>query len=482
MGQARGTVPGLEQRIALRRRLAADALQERRGLLERPGLGVLGQRPQGRVRFRSSRTPGAARATPTSPCPPPPCRAEGGDAGVAAHSPSPPLGAERAGGEVGVCAAVHGGELSPYRRRRSQPVRGRAEHAPGRRRASTAILPPDAGAPRVTRVFSSAIRAAAAAARAGARGGAAPRGLAGRARHTRTAHPRRGPRSGWPPTAARPTSAMPRRPPAGSACTRWRRSTCWSSSPSCIRRGRRCPRCADSRARSGSRCPRASRTRHRPCSGPPRPSSPRSRHRASRARKTRPPSRAPWPAPAGSGGDCGGGGAGGPAAARAPGAGRTGDGGALAVWTRLKEWQESAPPPAPGHDPVPTAAARQRLAHLLGEGAEPRPEQADFASAACRRVRSRRGGGRAPRGAGRGRHRGRQDPRLHRAGEPLGRAQRGHGLALHVHAQPAAPDRPGARPALPGAQGQGREGGAAQGAARTTSACSTWRRRSAAAR
>ena len=67
----------------------------------------------------------------------------------------------------------------------------------------------------------------------------------------------------------------------------------------------------------------------------------------------------------------------------APGAGRTGDGGALAVWTRLKEWQESAPPPAPGHDPVPTAAARQRLAHLLGEGAEPRPEQADYASAAC---------------------------------------------------------------------------------------------------
>ena len=67
----------------------------------------------------------------------------------------------------------------------------------------------------------------------------------------------------------------------------------------------------------------------------------------------------------------------------APGAGRAGDGGALAVWTRLKEWQESAPPPAPGHDPVATAAARQRLALLLGEGAEPRPEQADFASAAC---------------------------------------------------------------------------------------------------
>ena len=67
----------------------------------------------------------------------------------------------------------------------------------------------------------------------------------------------------------------------------------------------------------------------------------------------------------------------------APGAGRAGDGGALAVWTRLKEWQESAPPPPPGHDPVPPAAARKRLALLLGDGAEPRPEQADFASAAC---------------------------------------------------------------------------------------------------
>ena len=67
----------------------------------------------------------------------------------------------------------------------------------------------------------------------------------------------------------------------------------------------------------------------------------------------------------------------------APGSGRAGDGGALAVWTRLKEWQESAPPPAPGHEPVAPAAARQRLALLLGDGAEPRPEQADYASAAC---------------------------------------------------------------------------------------------------
>ena len=67
----------------------------------------------------------------------------------------------------------------------------------------------------------------------------------------------------------------------------------------------------------------------------------------------------------------------------APGTSASGNAGALAVWTRLKEWQETAPPPAAGHDPVPPAAARKRLALLLGEGAEPRPEQADFASAAC---------------------------------------------------------------------------------------------------
>ena len=119
-----------------------------------------------------------------------------------------------------------------------------------------------------------------------------------------------------------------------------------------------------------------------PAQGGREPSSPRSRHRASRAKKTPLPSRdtmtrAGWlwgdavVAALAAGGRT------------APGAGRAGDGGALAVWARLKEWQESAPPPAPGHDPVATAAARQRLALLLGEGAEPRPEQADFASAAC---------------------------------------------------------------------------------------------------
>ena len=64
-------------------------------------------------------------------------------------------------------------------------------------------------------------------------------------------------------------------------------------------------------------------------------------------------------------------------------AGHADGSGALAVWTRLKEWQETAPPGAPSHHPVAPAEARRRLALLLGDAAEPRPEQADFASAAC---------------------------------------------------------------------------------------------------
>jgi len=54
---------------------------------------------------------------------------------------------------------------------------------------------------------------------------------------------------------------------------------------------------------------------------------------------------------------------------------------ALAVWNRLPEWQGEAPPPPPGSKPVTAAETRQRLAMLLGEGAEQRPQQADYASA-----------------------------------------------------------------------------------------------------
>jgi ATP-dependent DNA helicase DinG len=53
----------------------------------------------------------------------------------------------------------------------------------------------------------------------------------------------------------------------------------------------------------------------------------------------------------------------------------------LRAWERLDEWQERAPPPPPGNDPVGADEARRRLAALLGEGAEPRPQQADYAAA-----------------------------------------------------------------------------------------------------
>lgn len=53
------------------------------------------------------------------------------------------------------------------------------------------------------------------------------------------------------------------------------------------------------------------------------------------------------------------------------------------VWERLPEWSEHAPEPPSGSEPVDPAEARRRLAGLLGEGAEPRPQQADYASSAC---------------------------------------------------------------------------------------------------
>jgi ATP-dependent DNA helicase DinG len=55
----------------------------------------------------------------------------------------------------------------------------------------------------------------------------------------------------------------------------------------------------------------------------------------------------------------------------------------LRVWERLTPWSEQAPLPPAGHRPVAPAAARSRLAELLGTDAEDRPQQADYASAAC---------------------------------------------------------------------------------------------------
>lgn len=53
------------------------------------------------------------------------------------------------------------------------------------------------------------------------------------------------------------------------------------------------------------------------------------------------------------------------------------------VWRRLPEWEDTAPPAPAASLPVPPADARARLAEILGEAAEQRPQQADYASAAA---------------------------------------------------------------------------------------------------
>jgi ATP-dependent DNA helicase DinG len=58
------------------------------------------------------------------------------------------------------------------------------------------------------------------------------------------------------------------------------------------------------------------------------------------------------------------------------------DGMALRLWKRLPRWEQEAPRPPPSAHPVIPAEARGRLATLLGEGAEQRPAQSDYASAA----------------------------------------------------------------------------------------------------
>jgi len=61
----------------------------------------------------------------------------------------------------------------------------------------------------------------------------------------------------------------------------------------------------------------------------------------------------------------------------------------LKVWRRLPDWEDEAAPPPPAHHPVSSAEARRRLADILGEGAEQRPQQADYASAAAAAFQAR---------------------------------------------------------------------------------------------
>ncbi|MBL6927803.1 MAG: ATP-dependent DNA helicase [Rhodospirillales bacterium] len=61
----------------------------------------------------------------------------------------------------------------------------------------------------------------------------------------------------------------------------------------------------------------------------------------------------------------------------------------LRVWMRMREWSDR-PPEAPAGDwPVEPVEARGRLIRLLGEGAEDRPEQVQYASAAAGAFRAR---------------------------------------------------------------------------------------------
>ena len=68
-------------------------------------------------------------------------------------------------------------------------------------------------------------------------------------------------------------------------------------------------------------------------------------------------------------------------------------GAGLRVWERLGEWSDHAPEPPPGQVPVSAAEARTRLEELLGEAAEARPQQADYASAVSQAFQPRRQAG-----------------------------------------------------------------------------------------
>jgi ATP-dependent DNA helicase DinG len=52
----------------------------------------------------------------------------------------------------------------------------------------------------------------------------------------------------------------------------------------------------------------------------------------------------------------------------------------IGIWDDLPEWSDGAPPPEPDHLPIQADETRRRLAELIGEGAEQRAAQADFAA------------------------------------------------------------------------------------------------------
>ncbi|MEJ1994475.1 MAG: ATP-dependent DNA helicase [Limibacillus sp.] len=55
----------------------------------------------------------------------------------------------------------------------------------------------------------------------------------------------------------------------------------------------------------------------------------------------------------------------------------------FAVWEQLGQWSEHAPEPPPGQLSVSPEEARERLSEMLGEDAEPRRQQSDYAASAA---------------------------------------------------------------------------------------------------
>ena len=61
----------------------------------------------------------------------------------------------------------------------------------------------------------------------------------------------------------------------------------------------------------------------------------------------------------------------------------------LSVWSALHEWEDGAPPPPPGDEPVEPEESQSRLEELIGDKAETRPGQQRFAAAATHAFRPR---------------------------------------------------------------------------------------------
>ena len=117
---------------------------------------------------------------------------------------------------------------------------------------------------------------------------------------------------------------------------------------------------------------------------------------------------------------------------------------ALRVWKRLPEWEDTAPLPPPSAHPVGgnrgAVAARQHAGTPRGAAAGP----GRLRRGRRRRLRAARNPRRPASRAGRGRHRNRQDARLPRACQPVGRKEPRQRVDQHLHPPPAAPDRCGA--------------------------------------